>query len=404
MLAPPVPSAAPAGLAWLTNWGGQPLTNSEPFDIARIQPDTSSPTATADSLLEVTIWDLYEPGKPHTFPVRVSSGGTIDVPLVGEVAIGNAPLREIEATLAKAYQAGEILLAPRVLVRSLDAQRIKVHVAGAVNRTGFVELSRDDPSLFAALVSAGGLKKNAGTHVSISRRTAHRTASAGDALHQPQSTSGEPHPGADADADAGTFVPAAAPVAAHANSSETVSVRVEPSADENLTATPDGRQPTEISNQSQALQSSRARGSSEQTQTEQQLVWFDLSLESGRKSAIQFRLQDGDTVKVRSVTLPIRISGSVARPGAYALPVGRSMNAWQALELAGGMTVAETPTTLILFRPANEGHASQRWFLNQAAGDKTPPAAPAVEAGDMIHVEPSTGSAIKQAMGQLFSR
>src|SRR5205814_1309489 len=105
----------------------------------------------------------YEPGKPHTFPVRVTPQQTITVPLLDEFKVDSLTVPELEATLVDGYRHGEYLLNPRVLVRSLDSPLVKIHVAGAVQRPGFVELTREETNAFAALVSAGGLRKNAGT-------------------------------------------------------------------------------------------------------------------------------------------------------------------------------------------------------------------------------------------------
>lgn len=178
-----VPAGPPAALSWLTNWGNHPL-ESDAFDLELIKPAPKPAPIAAGNLLEITVWDLYEPGKPYTFPVRVTATETISVPLLNEVPIKQRSIPELETTLAEAYRTGEFLLQPRVLVRSLDMSLVKVHVTGAVQRTGFVELGRDETNVYAALVSAGGLKKNAGAQVAVTRQQSH-TATSGDVAKKP---------------------------------------------------------------------------------------------------------------------------------------------------------------------------------------------------------------------------
>lgn len=431
MLDRPVPSASPTGLSWLTNWGGQPLITAEPFDINRISPPFKPGAVVADSLLEVTVWDLFEPGKPHTFPVRVTAANMIDVPLVGEMPIQENTLPDIEATIAEAYRSREFLVHPKVLVRNLEAPRLRIFVTGAVNRPGFVELSRNDPTLFAALVSAGGLRKGAGTHVSVSQAELPAVAKSGavppiaetsvavpaanassatsisQSLQTGSSSSAPQTKPAEGQREkvAGPAIQQTSATGAppRANSSDVVSVAIPAAASTAPVTGPDGRTPTNLVKAAPAGTARSGRPSA-QVNASPHVKWYDLSLDSDRQLLMQLKLSDGDTVTVKAATLPIRIAGAVARPGNYELPVGRALNAFQALELAGGVTVSDAPLTVMLFRPASDGRSSQRWFLNVESINKRTPSTPAVEPGDMIHVEPSTGSAIKQAFGHLLNR
>jgi hypothetical protein len=134
------------------------------------------------------------------------------------------------------------------------------------------------------------------------------------------------------------------------------------------------------------------------------VTWYDLAQESDRLTLTELKLAEGDVVNVTAAALPIRIAGAVARPGSYKLPVGQALDVWQALELAGPTTSKAGPLNVTLLRPASEGRSPQRWFLSVESIEKRPAAAPTVEPGDIIHVESSTGGAIKQAVGNLWSK
>jgi len=116
------------------------------------------------------------------------------------------------------------------------------------------------------------------------------------------------------------------------------------------------------------------------------------------------QLADGDIVTVKAAAQPLRIGGVVNRPGAYPLPAGRSLNVWQAVDLAGGIREANAPLNITLMRPAGEGRAARRWYLNVANYDQHPAASPSVEPGDVLHVEPTAGSRIRRAVGDLWNK
>ena len=339
----PARAVAPASLSWLTSWVNQPL-EMEPFDLALIKPVPQPAVVEPGNLLEITIWDLYEPGRPHTFPVRVTPERTIPVPLLEELPVAGQTVPQIETALVAAYQSREYLLTPRVLVRSLDAPLVKVHVTGAVQRPGFVEVTRDEATLFAALVSAGGLRKNAGTQIAVSH--------------------------------------AAVPVP--------------------KSATPATAVPLTKDEKSAALspESKVAEG----TSAEPGIKWYDIAKHDDRETVRNLILNPGDTVTVRAVVPPVRIAGIVSRPGSYPLPAGRVCNVWQALDLAGGVQTVGVPLNVTLLRPAADGRGPQRWSLNVDTIDERPPAGPQVEPGDVIHVEQTAGSRITRSVKNLWTK
>src|SRR5258707_1378751 len=59
-------------LWWLTNWATQPIKMAPGSDIESTKPAVRPAFVGEEDLIEITVWDLYEPGKPYSFPVRVS--------------------------------------------------------------------------------------------------------------------------------------------------------------------------------------------------------------------------------------------------------------------------------------------------------------------------------------------
>ncbi len=426
----PSPTAAqPTALSWLTNWVSQPIEMAPGFDVEAIKPSPAPPTVAPQNVLEVTVWDLYEPGKPYSYPVRVTDEFKIEVPILGEVDVENLTIPQVESALVETFRSGEYLLHPRVIVRSLDAAMIKVQVTGAVNRPGYVELTKADRSAYAAIMSAGGLNKMAGTQVAVTRpaiaalpeRSARPRADA--SIERPAETSeerpaesfenAEPAPESDEPH---------APVQ-RANTVEDLSVSPGPPmvrpapekrgmysvSDDGVTGAADARAGNlEYCTQDKLplpSKSDNSRGSVRPVQKiEPATVWYDVSQSRERDQLKTIVLLEGDVVTVKTAAQPLRIGGIVNRPGMYPLPPGRNLNVWQAIDLAGGVRDEKVPLNITLVRPAAEGRGARRKSLTVVAYEQHPPAAPLVEPGDELHVEPTTGSKIKRVVRDVWSK
>jgi protein involved in polysaccharide export with SLBB domain len=381
-------SAQSTPLSWLTNWVSQPLEMGPGFDVESIKRVPGPVAVHPDNLLEITVWDLYEPGKPYSYPVRVSNRQTIEVPFLGEVSVEGKSLQEIEGLLVDKFRRSEFLLNPRVLVRGLDSSVVKVHVAGAVIRAGFVELERSDPSVYAAILAAGGLKKTSGTQVAVTRRTAAVSAGAS----APEIRSGGPAATREID---GAVPDPANRAAPRANSVDELSVPAQ---------TPAARPwPAHVNSHNPPARRDVGAGrDGAGAGPDQSTIWFDVTLAQDREQLKLLQLDDGDTVAVKATAPPLRIGGIVHRPGAYPLPPDRPLNVWQAIEQAGGVRDETVPLNITLLRPAAEGRSARRSYLHVAAYAQHPPDAPRVESGDVLQVEPTTGSKIRRAVGDLW--
>ncbi|MFN0056567.1 MAG: polysaccharide biosynthesis/export family protein [Planctomycetales bacterium] len=376
-----------SAFSWLTNWVNQPLEGDAGFDVEKLRPDPSPATVDAGDLLEITVWDLDEPGKPYTFPVRVSEQRMIEAPLVGQVSVADQSREQIEQELARAYVAREYLVDPRILVRSLDPPSIKVQVSGAVQRPGFVELARSQCSVHAALISCGGLKKPAGHQVAIVCPAS-----------QPVVSPHAPTPPVEVHPTAEVRPTADAPAEQYANTVHGLSVDVPSDSPTAAIA------PAAAESAVRAVRADPRAGATADSKVRAVTVWYDLTRDEDREALRNIRLREGDEVIVKGALPPVRVGGVVRQPGAFPVPPGRSLNVWQAIEMAGGVSVHDAPLNITLIHPAAEGRAAQRTSLHVPEYDQHPPQSPLLEPGDILHVEPTTGSKLKRAVGDLWSK
>jgi protein involved in polysaccharide export with SLBB domain len=414
-------------LAWLTNWVSQPIDLAPGFDIAELKPAPKPPVVEPQNLLEITVWDLFELGRPYSYPARVSDDFQIDVPMLGNVDVENRTIGQVEATLVDRFRTGEFLLNPRVIVRSLDAPVIKVQVTGAVTRPGYVELTRADRSAYAAILSAGSLSKLAGTQVAITHSTIIESANPASEIpgsrsvetflpepdgapvrlseyHEEMEAPGEPRaPSQRANTVEEFSVSPGAPRRPGSPGSRGLYC-IDLPAKESETSAPEEAGRVSISSRSESESQARRPTTPQLTDRNTKTVWFDVSQGLERDALKAIVLQEGDIVTVKATAQPLRIAGNVNRAGFYPLPPGRSLNVWQAVELAGGLRDEEVPLKISLHRPASEGRSALRWTLSVADYSQHPTASPVVEPGDELHIEPTTGSKIKRVVRNVWSK
>lgn len=339
----PVVSASPPGLNWLT----QLVPNSTPqptVNLEQLRPTEATEVIHQGDLLELTVWDLYEPGRPQTAPLRVEPDGKSSPPLLQPLKVEGLTHHEAEKLIAEQYQTSEILLEPRILVRRLETTQCPIQILGAVQRPGTVKLNRDQAVVYHALMAAGGLTPTAGHHIQLVR-------------YPPA----EPKP-------------------------ETPSI-----------VTDDSENPSEI----KADTDSGTKVATLDTsvlRTPIQERWFDLTNPEECKELARIPLQEGDQITVKEEAAPIRISGQVKRPGQYPLPAGRPIDILQALQLAGGPTVTDLPLQLTLTRPLNgERNFERKTFV---LDPKQPqPQMPQTQPGDQLYLETTPRAKVERVVG-----
>jgi len=154
--------------------------NSTPRPISTLNQQIVSAAATssvatdynigAEDLLEVTLFDIQaEKGEPQRVPVRVSQSGVVNLPLVGRVQAGGLTVERLEESLRERYK--RFIRDPQVTVFVKEYRSYRVSVVGYVEKAGIIEIS-GEKTLLEVLALAGGLNKEAGKTVQLTRQTA----------------------------------------------------------------------------------------------------------------------------------------------------------------------------------------------------------------------------------------
>lgn len=419
-------SAAPQSLPWFSNLAAAPVETSPPFDLTLIQPPSSTGIL-PNEMLEITIWDLYEPGKPQTFPTRVGSDGTITLPHLDSTLVAGASAADVEIQLATSYRERDVLKQPRILVRELFSAPLHVYVTGSVLRPGLINLPRRSASVFAALVSVGGLSRQAGMHVFVSDQSAVKPAVPVQAAAPAVEPAAElPLVAGNSGLELATELPTSKSTPASGRKGKSsrpaqpvVRLQSEPppqsATDLDLANIPANGIPlntAELSNVEVPVPSQESvnhSGVEESIATrpdpghvEAQLSrpgkWYDLSAERDREQLKLLVLRDGDVITVRAAAQPVRITGAVAQPGPYRTPASNTLTLVEAIELAGGLSVRDKPVAVILTRPATGERGLQRWTFHMGDGQPISSNAPFVQPGDLVHVEPTAKARVQSVV------
>jgi protein involved in polysaccharide export with SLBB domain len=109
-------------------------------------------------ILQVVVTDESVGGDKNTVYIcRVSDGGTITLPIVGQIDVDGKTLAQIESAIIDAYYPKYALTVPSVLARVLEYKTAKVSISGAVQKPGIYSLRSDQMSLIALIMEAGGI-------------------------------------------------------------------------------------------------------------------------------------------------------------------------------------------------------------------------------------------------------
>jgi polysaccharide biosynthesis/export protein len=118
----------------------------------------------ANDKLDIRVFELQQLDRT----VRVTSDGTISLPLLGEVQVGGLTPRQAEETIARMLQDKKMVLNPQVSVQVVDFVSRRVYVQGAVPKPGTFDLL-GDRTLLDVIGEAGGLLKEADRKIFVSR-------------------------------------------------------------------------------------------------------------------------------------------------------------------------------------------------------------------------------------------
>jgi protein involved in polysaccharide export with SLBB domain len=132
--------------------------------------NSSCPRIYAGDLLAISIssYDASKPNEPST--ARVAIDGTVNLPRIGEVAIGGLDAEIARERIATAAIEKGVCSQPKVDLAITMRGTCHVNVTGAVVHPGVIELPNGSNDLTTAIRNAGGLSDNAGTQVEIVHR------------------------------------------------------------------------------------------------------------------------------------------------------------------------------------------------------------------------------------------
>ena len=138
-------------------------------------------------VLDINLITGAETETPEALQYSVNPDGTVDLPLLGPVAISGLTLTGAEEQIRRHAVAQRIYREPLVSVLLNSRKTDKVLVVGAVNEPGPYELPRAGSDLLAAISAAKGLSEEAGREIEIRHRVDPR-GSVSHASYEPGAT------------------------------------------------------------------------------------------------------------------------------------------------------------------------------------------------------------------------
>jgi polysaccharide export outer membrane protein len=129
------------------------------------EPRTTEHRLGPEDLLEISVFEVPQLNRT----VRVTEGGTISLPLLGEMAVRGLTVSQLETNLREALARGYVE-DPQVSVFVKEYRSRKVSVIGAVGAPGVYEIL-GPRTLLEVLSQAGGLTERSGGKIYILRNT-----------------------------------------------------------------------------------------------------------------------------------------------------------------------------------------------------------------------------------------
>jgi len=142
----------------------QTLSLSQPQPQAQPQPQTPSRDVLGEGdAIRITVFQNPD----LTTETRISEGGTISFPLIGEVAIGGLTPVAAEARIAQRLAAGNFMTRPQVSLNVTRVRSRQVSVLGLVARPGRYPLDDVSSNLTDILALAGGISQGGDDNVTV---------------------------------------------------------------------------------------------------------------------------------------------------------------------------------------------------------------------------------------------
>ncbi|MHC4431311.1 MAG: polysaccharide biosynthesis/export family protein [Planctomycetota bacterium] len=144
--------------------------------LSRARVDSGPYRVEPGEVLEITMPAILQAVTPEEsvhldtatpYICRVGEGGSVELPVVGELHVRGKTCAQIEESVVDKYFPEYAAIRPSVLVRVLEHMTVKVPISGAVQRPGIYSLRRDQMSLLALLMAAGGIVDEGAARIEI---------------------------------------------------------------------------------------------------------------------------------------------------------------------------------------------------------------------------------------------
>ena len=338
--------------------------NVQTLDLTRL----ARPTITGDvidrgDVIEVTIAAGLDEKDSIKMPVRVNDQGIAELPEIGEIRVAGLEMEAAEAAIVATCIERQLYLRPNVTVEMKHQRKNRVSVVGAVENPDVYELPRGRSDLLAAIVAAGGLKKEAGTKVEI--RNPRRV-------------------GGSRPAPVALGTPSGIDTVGHSNPlSPTDAI------------TADTNSVSNISSKSGGSSSGKRIDVIPVVDADGRMETFSVDLVSATKAGTGgYLIEDGGVVSIeKRDPEPLHLIGLVRNPNKYDYPFGKELRVTDAIALAGGTSMSLADKIFIVRHiPQSTETAVIQVSLSQAK--RIAQANVLLQPGDVVSVEQTPATAI----------
>jgi protein involved in polysaccharide export with SLBB domain len=347
---------------------------------------------------------------------RVSEGGTIALPMVGEIKAAGKSLGQIESAVIDAYYPEYAVTRPSVVARVTEYRTAKVSVTGAVEKPGVYELRSDQMSLVALLMAAGGIIDEGASLIRIIHSEEPEEVlpddeetlkqAIGETLEQTLLLINER---AQKQAIERLIEPRQIEAAVSPTAYPSHNENIKMNSNAKLYAGNPKQNPTsgelldkellEILELEKGLQIRKKSVSDKPEKSEP----FVLPVKGFNIPFSDVTLQDGDSVIVERLEQPLfTVLGLVSRPGNFPYPPDVRYNLMQAVGFAGGLDQAAEPRYATIYRLKPDGTIVSAIFKIIDGSRLTAASNTLIKPGDIVAIEHTPRTRTKLFLDRVF--
>ena len=368
----------------------------------RIVPDDVLELTMPTILRIVTAENPEVPEQVTPYVCRVSERGTITLPVVGEIEVGEKSLAEIESAIIDVYYPRYAVTRPSVFARVLEYKTAKVSITGAVKNPGLYELRSDKKSLVSLLMEAGGIIDEGAALIRIIRPEEIVSDDAeAEALKETIGDTLKEMLRLITEREHKQVIEVVVAPAIYPKHNE---IEVQPAFEQIALPNTVGRFiMKQNSSSDEVLEKSpelRRKAKSGKPQKPKSIV---LPVKGYNIPFADVALQDGDSVIVERLEQPlITVIGLVNKPGNFLYPPDVQYNLMQVLGFAGDLNLAAEPHYVTVYRLKPDGGIVNAIFKIIDGSKLTEALSTLIKPGDIIAVEQTPRTRTKLFLDRVF--